>query len=97
LSAGQAGAARADFTAAARHLTQSIKLASAQGRKDTHADARLALGDVARKTGDLTTACEHWQLARGLFLELNKPDQLALVEARMRDNGCPTDWVLNDF
>jgi hypothetical protein len=97
LAAGRANIARGDIEAAVRHLTQSVKLASANARKDAHADARLELGDLARRTGDLTTACEHWQLARGLFLELKKPDRLAQVEERMRDNGCPTDWVLNDF
>jgi hypothetical protein len=97
LAAGRASVARGDLKTAASHLTQSIKLASAQGRKAVHADARLELGDLARQTGDLTTACEHWQLARGLFLEIKKPDQLGQVETRMHDNGCPTDWVLNDF
>ena len=52
---------------------------------------------MARKSGDLTTACEHWQIARGLYVELKKEGELEQVEARMHDNGCPTDWVLNDF
>src|SRR3990172_4151461 len=51
-------------------LRKSIRLAAKLGQKQTHAGARLALGDFVREQGDLTTACEHWQIARGLFQEL---------------------------
>lgn len=78
-------------------LRQSIRLAAKLGQKQTHADARLALGDLMREQGDLTTACEHWQIARGLLYELKNSGELAAAEKRMRQNGCPTDWVLNDF
>lgn len=82
---------------AAEELRSSIRLSARLGLKDVHAAARIELGDIARAAGDLTTACEHWQIARGLFYELKRAEQLAGAETRMRQNGCPTDWVLNDF
>lgn len=62
-----------------------------------HAAARLALGEAAQEAGDLTSACEQWQLARSAFLEGGHTEEHARIEKRMRDNGCPTDWVLTDF
>lgn len=82
---------------AAALLRQIIREASGLGERGIEADARLALGDIARRGGDLTSACEHWQLARGLFQDLKRAADLAATEARMRAVGCPTDWVLNDF
>jgi tetratricopeptide (TPR) repeat protein len=78
-------------------LRKSIRGAAGAQLKDTHARARLALGDLAHKSGDLTTACEHWQIARALFHELKQSRDHAVVEQRMLRNGCPTDWVLTDF
>lgn len=72
-------------------------LAAENGPHVTHAEARLELADVAFKAGDLTGACEQWQIAR---MALQADGQLAAqasVDKRMRDNGCPTDWVLTDF
>jgi hypothetical protein len=57
----------------------------------------VVLGDLAHKDGDLTTACEHWQIARALFVELKQDGAHESVEVRMLRNGCPTDWVLTDF
>lgn len=82
---------------AADHLRKCIRLAAKLGQNQTHAGARLELGDLARAEGDLTTACEHWQIARGLFHDLKREADLAAAEKRMQVNGCPTDWVLNDF
>jgi hypothetical protein len=65
--------------------------------RDSHAKARVLLGDLAQANGDLSTACEHWQMARALFYELDQKGDHASVEARMLKNGCPTDWVLTDF
>jgi hypothetical protein len=67
------------------------------GPHSAHAAARLALGEAAHEAGDLTSACEQWQLARTACLEGGDTAQHALIEKRMRDNGCPTDWVLTDF
>jgi len=82
---------------ASDQLRKSIRIAARLGNKEAHARARLELGDIARRSGDLTTACEHWQIARGLFHELERASDLKAVETRMRQHGCPTDWVLNDF
>jgi hypothetical protein len=78
-------------------LRKSIRGATSAGLKDTHAKARVALGDIAHAGGDLATACEHWQIARSLFYELRQVREHDAIDARMRRNGCPTDWVLTDF
>ena len=78
-------------------LRKSLRAAAALGQKQVQAGARLELGDLAHSSGDLTTACEHWQIARGLFTELQQRGDHAAIEKRMARNGCPTDWVLNDF
>lgn len=67
------------------------------GPPSAHAAARLALGETAYEAGDLTSACEQWQMARAAYLEGGDHVQHERVEKRMRDNGCPTDWVLTDF
>lgn len=90
LASGETGAAE-DL------LRKSIRGATTAGLEDTHAKARLALGDIAHAGGDLATACEHWQIARTLFRELRQSREHDAVETRMRRNGCPTDWVLTDF
>lgn len=78
-------------------LRKSIRGAGGARHKQTHAKARLALGDLAHASGDPTTACEHWQIARALFHELKQHADHAAAEQRMLRNGCPTDWVLTDF
>lgn len=83
--------------AAAGHLRESLR-AGARGRdRRLQADARLELAELARAAGDLTTACEHWQIARGLFHAMSDEPRLGDTERLMRLHGCPTDWVLNDF
>jgi hypothetical protein len=67
------------------------------GPPAAHAAARLALAESAHQAGDLTSACEQWQMARTAFLQSGETEQHARVEKRMRENGCPTDWVLTDF
>ena len=86
-----------ETSAAEELLRKCILAATTAGQKDCHARARLALGDVALSKGDPVTACEHWQIARSLFRELRLSQEHDAVEARMRRNGCPTDWVLTDF
>lgn len=67
------------------------------GPRAAHAEARLALAEAAYLAGDLTSACEQWQMARTAYREAGLKEEYARVEKRMRDNGCPTDWVLTDF
>ncbi len=62
-----------------------------------HAQGRLELGDIAESLGDLTTACEHWQMARSLFTDVDEHQRSEAAEQRMLKRGCPTDWVLTDF
>ena len=83
--------------AAAGSLREVIILAAANGLADQQAAARLELGELARQDGDLITACEHWQIARSLFHDLKNKPRVKAIETRMREHGCPTDWVLNDF
>ena len=84
-------------SAAAATLRDAIHLAASSGLTGPHAAARLELGELARLDGDLITACEHWQIARGLFHELGARERVKAAETRMSEHGCPTDWVLNDF
>jgi hypothetical protein len=86
-----------DTKAAAATLRETILLAVTGELPDHHAAARLELGELARQDGDLITACEHWQIARALFQDLKNGARVKTTEARMRDHGCPTDWVLTDF
>ncbi len=78
-------------------LRKAIWVASRLGQKEAHALARVELGDIHREAGDLTTACEHWQLARSLYYELKLQKAHDATESRMLRHHCPTDWVLNDF
>lgn len=82
---------------AADHLRTSVRLAAKPQIPAIIAEARLELAELARAAGDLTTACEHWQIARSLFHELSKKSELEVTEGHMQRHGCPTDWVLNDF
>lgn len=97
LSRARHALASGDLHEAGDKIRRSIRIASRLGLKEVHAAGRLELGDMAHASGDLTTACEHWQLARGLFFDVQRTAALETVEARMQQNGCPTDWVLNDF
>lgn len=82
---------------AAAYLRRAIIIAARLDDTPTHAAARLELGDILAAEGDMTTACEHWQIARQIFWDGDDKAKLADVDARMVANGCPTDWVLNDF
>ncbi len=85
-------------TAKAQELLRlSIRGATTADQEEVHGRARVTLGDLAHTDGDLTTACEHWQIARALFVELKQHSNHEAVEVRMLRNGCPTDWVLTDF
>ena len=89
-SAGQVGLAT-------ELLRKSVGSAQRSWNVSIHADARLDLAEISRAAGDLTTACEHWQLARKLFHDLARKDRVDEADALMLQHGCPTDWVLTDF
>jgi len=97
VSLGQRLLADGKAAEAVEILRKSILESTGSRHKDVHARARVLLGDVAQANGDLTTACEHWQMARALYYELKQERDHAAVESRMLMNGCPTDWVLTDF
>lgn len=78
-------------------LRSAAGLAAQHGPRAVHADARLQLAEVAYLSGDLTSACEHWQIARTTLLDDGQKDASSKIDQRMRDTGCPTDWVLTDF
>ena len=78
-------------------LRSAAAYGSKHGPHASHAAARIELAEAAYRLGDLTTACEQWQLARTAYLEDGQMERYASIEKRMRANGCPTDWVLTDF
>jgi hypothetical protein len=78
-------------------LRSAAGLAAQHGPRAAHAQARLELAEAAFKSGDLIGACEQWQIARVALQDDGQKDAYAVVDKRMRDNGCPTDWVLTDF
>ena len=78
-------------------LASAAACASLYGPEASHASARMQLAEVAYNSGDLTSACEHWHLARGAFQASGQTEEYARVEKLMRDHGCPTDWVLTEF
>lgn len=82
---------------AATQLRACARLASKLKDVAVEAVARLELGDLAQSHGDMTTACEHWQLARSLYTELKRADEATRAAKRMEKAGCPTDWVLTKF
>lgn len=67
------------------------------GPADAHAEARLVLGELALAAGDRIGACEQWQIAKTVFHDHGMRDAYGKVDAKMRANGCPTDWVLTEF
>ncbi len=82
---------------AAKQLRLCVRLASKLRQVDVEANARLELGDIAQASGDPTTACEHWQMARALFTQAQRVVDARASETRMERAGCPTDWVLTQF
>jgi hypothetical protein len=94
---GQAHLAAGSIDAAARDFRACVMLATKLKQPHIGATARLELGDLASAAGDMTTACEHWQMAKAAFVDQGRAVELERVEGRMDRAGCPTDWVLNEF
>ena len=97
LALGQEEIARGNVEEGAGHLRSCIRTAVRSRNAAVEAEARLELAELARGAGDLTTACEHWQIARSLFHKLARASDVSGTEDLMRHHGCPTDWVLTDF
>lgn len=94
---GEALLADGDIDAARTEFLAALTLGQSASDPEAQALARLNLGDIAHREDDLTSACEHWQLARDLFASAQRRDAQAQVEERMSKTQCPTDWVLTDF
>jgi hypothetical protein len=88
---------RGDEKARMTALTSAAGCGALHGPHASHGSARMQLADLAYGAGDLTSACEHWHLARGAFQAGGQTEEHARVEKLMRDHGCPTDWVLTGF
>ncbi len=80
-----------------QYLQERVLASRKNGDVRIEADARMELGDIAEEMSDMTMACEHWQIARDLFHALDEKTLCAEAEEKMLRNGCPTDWLLNDF
>lgn len=79
-------------------LLQSAALSARRAKLPVlHAEARIELAQLAHGDGDMTSACEHWQMAKVMFHETGqRPDQDRISDL-MRQHRCPTDWVLTNF
>jgi len=62
-----------------------------------HAEARIELAEIALAEGDLTSACEHWQMAKLMFHEMGRRSDQDRMANLMRVHRCPTDWILTNF
>ena len=82
----------------AAQLLQTAALAARRAKLPVvHADARMELAELALLDGDLTSACEHWQMAKLMFHDLGQRVEQDRVAEMMRKQRCPTDWVLTNF
>ena len=79
-------------------LLQSAVRAARQAKLPViHAEARIELAGIAMEDGDLTSACEHWQMAKTMFHETGRRADQDRIADLMRRHRCPTDWVLTNF
>ncbi|MBY0225381.1 MAG: hypothetical protein K2Q28_06210 [Hyphomicrobium sp.] len=79
-------------------LLQSAALVARRAKLPVvHAQARIELADLARSEGDMTSACEHWQMAKLMFHETGRRVDQDRIADLMRQNRCPTDWILTNF
>lgn len=97
LTLGRARLTAGDEREGLECLRSAAGLAARSGPALVHAEARIELAEAALRSGDPTSACEHWQMARMAFLDIGDAASGDKVDKRMRSNGCPTDWVLTDF
>jgi hypothetical protein len=84
--------------AEAAALLQSAALVARRAKLPVvHAEARIELADLAQSEGDMTSACEHWQMAKLMFHESGRRADQDRMADMMRQNRCPTDWILTNF
>lgn len=79
-------------------LLQSAVMAARRAKLPVvHAEARIELAELALIEGDLTSACEHWQMAKLMFHETGRRSDQERMADLMRIHRCPTDWILTNF
>lgn len=76
---------------------KALAFSQDNGFDEITAVARFELANLAKANGDLTTACEYWQMARELYVGLEDKKKVREIDAIMRAAQCPSDWVLTDF
>lgn len=82
----------------ASQLLQSAVMAARRAKLPVvHAEARIELAELALVEGDLTSACEHWQMAKLMFHETGRRSDQERMADLMRIHRCPTDWILTNF
>jgi hypothetical protein len=89
--------ARSARQEAAQHLHSAVVAARRSNLPAVHASARIELAELAFRDGDLTSACEHWQMAKLMFHETGRRADRDRMADVMRQHRCPTDWVLTNF
>jgi hypothetical protein len=89
--------ARSTGPEAAALLQSAVRAARQAKLPLIHAEARIELAGIAIQDGDLTSACEHWQMAKTLFHEIGRRADQDRMADLMRRHRCPTDWVLTNF
>jgi len=78
-------------------LRKAVMVARRTRLPEAHAEARIELAELARADGDMTSACEHWQMAKLMFYETGRRGDQDRIADMMRQHRCPTDWVLTEF
>lgn len=88
---------RAQRPQAATLLQSAALVARRANLPLVHAEARIELAELAHGEGDMTSACEHWQIAKLMFHDAGRRQERDRVAELMRQRHCPTDWVLTNF
>ncbi len=78
-------------------LLKTVTIATRGKFAVEHAEARIELAELSRVDGDMTTACEHWQMAKQLFHDLDRREDTLRMADHLRLNRCPSDWILTGF
>lgn len=78
-------------------LRDAATLAAKSKFESEHAEVRVELANLAKADGDMTSACEHWQIALQLYHDLNRKEDRDKIANCMKECGCPTGWFLNSF
>lgn len=78
-------------------LRDAASVAAKSKFEAEHAEVRVELANLAKADGDMTSACEHWQIALQLYHDLNRKEDRDQIAKCMTECGCPTGWFLNSF